>query len=457
MGSDFSIIMNRRCLTAPDAPRGSAGPDHRHESCAKNSGHVDGTTHAKNSSANLMPPAFESDQAQTLRVLHAYKIYRPDIEGGIPAVMSSLAQGSDTRTTHSILSARRFGSARRYTLDGIPVDAVASLGTLFSTPLAPGYIPAFVRRVRSTDVVVHHAPFPLNDAAILRGFPEDIALIVYWHADVVGYPLLRRVVAPLIRRALARADRIVVSGQPMIDHSDFLRPHAEKCAVLPYGMDLDYWRTLDSDERANADELRRQRPRHIVALGRLVGYKGYDVLIRAMQSVNGNATIIGEGPLLADLQQLATELGVSGRIRLAGRLPRDEIKQLFHSAQVFAFPSVNEAEAFGIVQIEAMAAGLPIVNTHLATTVPLVARHELEALTVVPNDPQALSQALNRLLDEPALAERLGAAGRQRALSEFGQVVFRARMTAVYEDALRTRRRHLAARRKPTEESNEGS
>jgi rhamnosyl/mannosyltransferase len=67
-----------------------------------------------------------------------------------------------------------------------------------------------------------------------------------------------------------------------------------------------------------------------------------------------------------------------------------------------------------------------------------------------------LSQALNRLLDEPALAERLGAAGRQRALSEFGQVVFRVRMTAVYEDALRTRRHRIAARRKPTEASNEG-
>jgi glycosyltransferase involved in cell wall biosynthesis len=380
-----------------------------------------------------------------LRILHAYKIYRPDIEGGIPAVMSSLTQGSNEHATHSILSARRFGAARRYVLDSVPVEAVASLGTLFSTPLAPEYIPAFLRRARSADVVVHHAPLPLNDAAILLGLPDDVALIVYWHADVVGYPLLKRLVAPLIRRALTRADRIVVSGQPMIDHSEFLRPHAEKCAVLPYGMDLGYWRTPDADESAAADQ--RRQPRHIVALGRLVGYKGYDVLIRAMQNVDGHATIIGEGPLLADLQQLATELGVSNRIRFAGRLHRDEIKRLFHSAQVFAFPSVTEAEAFGIVQIEAMAAGLPIVNTHLATTVPLVARHDLEALTVAPNDPQALSQALNRLLDEPALAQRLGAAGRQRAITEFDQTVFRARMAAIYEDALRTRRNRLAARR----------
>jgi rhamnosyl/mannosyltransferase len=189
--------------------------------------------------------------------------------------------------------------ARRYTLDDVSIEAVASFGTLFSTPLAPGYISAFLRRSRSADIVIHHAPLPLNDASILIGLPEDVALVVYWHADIVGYPLLKRLVAPLIRRTLARADRIVVSGQPMIDHSDFLRPHAKKCAVLPFGMDLDYWRTLDFSERETVEQMRHGRPRHIVALGRLVGYKGYDVLIRAMQSIDGYATIVGEGPLLA--------------------------------------------------------------------------------------------------------------------------------------------------------------
>jgi glycosyltransferase involved in cell wall biosynthesis len=390
-------------------------------------------------SANLGPRA----QSKALRILHAYKIYQPDTEGGIPAVMSSLAHASDENASHSILTARGFGFARRYQLKGIPVEAVASLGTLFSTPLAPNYIPMFVRRARSTDIVIHHAPLPLNDMAILLGLPSDVALIVYWHADIVDYPVLKRLVAPFIRRVLTRADRIVVSGQPMIDNSEFLRQHAEKCSILPYGMDLDYWRTLDAEERFAADEIRRRQPRHIVAVGRLVDYKGYDVLIRAMQSIDGHVTIIGEGPLLAELQQLAVGLGVSDRIRFAGRLTRSEIKQIFYSAQVFAFPSVTEAEAFGIVQIEAMAAGLPIVNTNLATTVPLVARHDLEALTVFPNNPQALSQALNRILDEPALAERLGAAGRERAFNEFDQFVFRARMAETYEAAARMRRNRV--------------
>src|ERR1700687_1040858 len=193
--------------------------------------------------------------------------------------MSSLAQASDQNFSHSILCARRRGAARQYTIDGVPVKAVASLGTLFSTPLAPVYIPAFIRRARSADVVIHHAPLPLNDAAILLGLPDDVALIVHWHADIIGYALLKRLVSPLIRRVLARADRIVVSGQPMIDNSEFLRPDAAKCTVIPYGMDLDYWRP---DEHNKAEDMRRAGSRHIVSLGRLVEYKGYDVLIRAM-------------------------------------------------------------------------------------------------------------------------------------------------------------------------------
>ena len=92
------------------------------------------------------------------------------------------------------------------------------------------------------------------------------------------------------------------------------------------------------------------------------------------------------------------------------------------------------------IACDQLAAGLPVVNTSLATTVPFVARHDMEALTVAPGDAKALAEALNQILDQPALAHRLGAAGQARALSEFDQSVFRARMAAVYADVVRTRR-----------------
>ena len=287
--------------------------------------------------------------------------------------------------------------------------------------------------------MVHHAPFPLTDAAILLSLPAEVALVVYWHADIIGYPRFKRLVSPIVRRVLARADKIVVSGTAMIENSDLLKPYVAKCEIFPYGVDLDYWRTLDADDIASVEEMKRRRPRHIVALGRLVNYKGFDVLIRAMREVDAQATIVGEGSQHDELKQLATELGVSNRIHFTGRLERREIKRLFHSAQIFAFPSVNDAEAFGIAQIEAMATGLPVVNTQLRTTVPWVARHDQEAITVPPNDPSAFAQALNSLLDQPVLAQRLGAAASARATSEFALEVYRERMTKVYNDAIRAR------------------
>lgn len=378
-----------------------------------------------------------------MRVLHAYKVYGPDIEGGIPAVIKCLAK--DRSNQHAVFTARLAGPGRRFTAEGAAIEAVGSFGTLFSTPVAPLYVPALCRRMRNADVVVHHAPLPLNDAAVMLGLPNEVALVLYWHADVLTYPLLQRMVSPLTRAVLARADRIVVSGRPMIAGNQLLAAHADKCDVLPYGIDLSAWRHLDADERLEVAHLQQRTPCHIVAIGRLVGYKGFDVLVRAMREVDAHATIIGDGPLLGDLQALAASSGVADRITFAGRVARRDIKILLHAAQVLAFPSVTEAEAFGLVQVEAMAAGLPIVNTSLPTTAPEVARDGCEALTVAPNDPSAFARALNQILDDPALAGRLRASARLRADSEFDQQIFRDRMSAVYLRARDARARRLGS------------
>jgi rhamnosyl/mannosyltransferase len=149
--------------------------------------------------------------------------------------------------------------------------------------------------------------------------------------------------------------------------------------------------------------------------------------------------IIGEGPLKFKLEHLAQRLGVASRLVLTGLLPRDQLKVHLRAARVFAFPSIGTQETFGIAQIEAMAAGLPIVNTALTTGVPNVARHGTEAITLPPNDPAALSSAIGHLLDDGTLASRLGQAGWLRARTEFGWPKFVSRMQRVYVEALQSR------------------
>jgi hypothetical protein len=110
------------------------------------------------------------------KIFHFYKIYTQDIEGGVPTVIFSLTRRSPDDVYHCVVTARRCGWSRKFVADGLPVEAVSSFGTLFSTPLAVGYISAFVRRVRSASVAVHHAPFPLTDLAIQLGLPAEIPL-----------------------------------------------------------------------------------------------------------------------------------------------------------------------------------------------------------------------------------------------------------------------------------------
>lgn len=372
---------------------------------------------------------------EPLKILHTYKVYRGDLEGGVPSVISALSRESRQSIDNRVLVARTRGFFRRETIDGTPVEAVASLGTLFSTPLAPTYPLSLRRRAPDFDIVVQHAPFPLADVYLSR-LPNHVRLVVFWHADPISYSRLQRLVAPAIKRSLERADRIIVADRSAIINSRFLRPFSAKCVVIPYGIDVDYWSTCSPQEMRKAESLRKTHPRLIVALGRLVPYKGFDVLTKALRQVDGNLVLIGEGNQRNKLEKLTAEFGLSSRVSFVGAISDSEVKSYLHAASVLAFPSVTRAEAFGLVQLQAMAAGLPVVNTALPTAVPNVARNDREALTVPPNDADVLADALNQVLGDSSLALRLGQSGKLRAKHLYDQDNFIRRVRSIYLDLL---------------------
>jgi glycosyltransferase involved in cell wall biosynthesis len=375
-----------------------------------------------------------------LHVLHAYKVFPPDVIGGIPEVIAYIATGMSPRHESSLLVARSRGLHRRFKFDGIAVEAVTSLGTAVSSPVAPSFPLVLARRARQAALVAVHHPFPLNDVGVAIGLPRHTPLVVHWHSRIVGRRPLAALHSPLLRHTLARAQRIVVSHSALIKNSPTLARHADKCAVIPFGVHVDYWNELDSMQRQKVAELRARHPRLVLATGRLVPYKGFDVLIEALRQVDATAIIVGEGPLGGKLRRTARQIGGGDRIVLVGALPRDDLKVHLHAARLCAMPSVSPAEAFGIAQLEAMAAGLPIVNTNLPTGVPHVARHGLEALTVPPNDAAALAAAIGRLLDDPELARRLASASRSRVRAEYRAEIFVKRIEEVYEAAVAERR-----------------
>jgi rhamnosyl/mannosyltransferase len=183
----------------------------------------------------------------------------------------------------------------------------------------------------------------------------------------------------------------------------------------------------------------------VLATGRLVPYKGFHILIEALRHVDATVIVVGEGRLNGKLRRIADRLGVSERFILAGGLSRDDLKVHLHAARMLVLPSVSAAESFGIAQLEAMATGLPVVNTDLPTGVPHVARDRREGLTVPPGDPAALAAAIGKLLDDQDFAQRLGSAARARVAAEYRAEVFVRRTEEVYEAAVAERRAAVAA------------
>lgn len=371
-----------------------------------------------------------------IRVLHTYKTFRPDATGGVAEVISTIVWNLKGNFRHAILVARERGGDRSYFDQGLPVQAVGSFGLWSSMPIAPRYPKQLIRALKQSDLVVHHAPFPLADMGLLFRRRNGPRLIVHWHAEVVRSSLSVAATSILVSRSLQQASAIIVSDQCMIERSQLLGRFAEKCVIIPYAADCRFWSELTEDERIQVRSLRSQYPDLIVTTGRLVPYKGHDVLLEAMQNVQASLVVIGAGPLQHRLRAMAASLGLQSRVHFLGHQPRERLKLFLHAGKIFAFPSTSIAESFGIAQVEAMAAGLPIVNTKLATAVPRVARHELEALTVEPGDSTALASALSRLLANPALAFRLGTAAKARAHREYDQQPFLTRIRKVYQDAM---------------------
>jgi glycosyltransferase involved in cell wall biosynthesis len=370
-----------------------------------------------------------------MRILHAFKVYTPDHHGGIVEAIARITSGTPEGSSASLLVCRYLGIGSTINVDGLTVERTTTLAQFSSLPISPGYIPRFRQRIRDADVVAFHAPFPFIDIGLMMGLSRDKALVMHWHAEITGRNLFRPVFHPLLKHSVERADRIIVSHPSIVEQSGYLRDHAEKCAVIPYGIDTEFWSERAAGDQAEIDDLRRRHPRLVVACGRLVPYKGFDVLIRAMSKIDAHLIMIGAGPLEAELRARAESSGVAGRITFAGYLSREKQRQILGAANLFVLPSVNEAEAFGIIQVEAMCCGIPVVNTNLPTGVPWVARDGLEGLTVEPRDESGLAAAISRLLDNPDLAMKFGAAAKQRAIEVFDWRKFAADVAKQYEIA----------------------
>jgi glycosyltransferase involved in cell wall biosynthesis len=351
-----------------------------------------------------------------MKVLHLGKFY-PPAKGGMETILALICERTAQHVKNRVLVANTSAKTveeRHGSIDVLRVAALTRIGAVAVCPRLP-----FDLAREEADVIVLHEPNPMALVAYFLARPRG-RLIVWYHSDVIRpswrYRLFYR---PFLRFALSRAARIVVSSPALGASAPELQDFQAKCKVIPFGIEARSTEALGATLK-RAEEIRREVNQPIVLfVGRLVAYKGVDVLLEALKGLNAVALIVGQGPLRARLDEQARELGVFDQVRFLGSVDDDELAALYRACNLFVLPSVTRQEAFGVVQLEAMAAGKPIVSTDLGTGVGWVNRDGETGYVVPPRDALALRDALSRLLADANLQKSMGEAAAKRVRSEF--------------------------------------
>jgi len=348
-----------------------------------------------------------------MRVLQIGKYY-PPVRGGIESHVRDLceglvANGCEVVCVVSSQERRSFSEKTK----GVFVRRVRSR-KVGSAPLSFS-LPVRVRKeARGADVVHVHMPNPCAEVSCLLSNPKN--LVVTYHADIVdkrGAFLYR----PIQRMVLRLAKRIIVSSIEFARGSKVLEPFLEKCVVVPLGIDVKRFGQVKKDE---VRSLRKERARPIfLFVGRFVNYKGLSYLLHAMKDVQGTLFLVGEGPGEEQLKREAALLGMGERVYFFNGAGDAHLPAFYHAADVFVLPSVTAQEAFGIVQLEAMACARPVISTRLGTGVEVVNVNGTTGLVVSPKNSRELKEAMVVLGSDAKLRARLGKNGFSRVRQHY--------------------------------------
>jgi len=365
-----------------------------------------------------------------MNVLQVNKFYHPKT-GGIEQVVRSIAEGLPSAYTTRVLASRPRGLGGKKRHNGVNIKKTSSFGVAYSVPLAPTFPLHLRSAARNADIVHHHLPNPLSTVSQLTVGTGNLTVIATYHSDIIRQAAALKVYRPVLDRFLDRVDRILVTSERLLEHSAILEPYEDKCSIVPLSVDLS---AIDAENPPELD-IDTSNP-VILFVGRLNYYKGVEYLVDAMEDIEATLLVAGNGERRSALKQRARERGVDDQIQFLGYVSDTNLASVYRAADLFVLPSVEPSEAFGIVQLEAMARELPVVNTSLPTGVPWVSQDGQTGLTVPPRDSTALADAVNTLLEDDNRRRRYGEQARERVERLFTRDRMLKKIQSIYDDVI---------------------
>ncbi|MBK7105843.1 MAG: glycosyltransferase [Ignavibacteriae bacterium] len=377
-----------------------------------------------------------------MKIVQTNKAYYPKV-GGIETTITTLSEGlvnyfnadvqvltcSGTRTLQSV----------EKILNGVKLKYLSTFEFLASLPISPGYFKEIAKY--SGDILHIHEPFPLADIALLTNSKlknKFSKIVVSWHSDIVRQKWVLSIYKKYLFEFLQNVDKIIVSNPNLIKNSDFLPYFKDKIEVIPIGVDLNW---VDSCQESNelSKQIRKSNKGPIALfVGRLVYYKGLEYLIDAVNLVPDiSLIIIGSGPLKSYLNKMINKLNLSSRIKIIPEVDEVTLHSYYKACDLFILPSVEKSETYGIVQIEAMACGKPVVCTDLGTGTTFINQNEITGFVVPPRNSKSLAEAILKLVQNVELREILGNQGKERVFKDFTSKKMVTETYRVYQNLLK--------------------
>jgi glycosyltransferase involved in cell wall biosynthesis len=350
-----------------------------------------------------------------MKILQLGKYYPPHF-GGIESVTYDLTEGLNARGYPcDVLCFNENGTSIEEAHQGFKVIR-ASRSAEFSSTAFSLSMPLLLNRLKDRYDIIHvHLPNPMAALAVFLCRPEA-KVILHWHSDIIRQRVIYPFFSPLEQWLLRRATKVISTSPSYVEGSGNLQRFRDKVKVIPIGIS----RERLSVQLDKVSQIRdRYRGKKIVfSLGRLIYYKGFEYLIRTARHLDDNAIVLigGEGPLGPQLANMIAAEGVQEKVTLLGRVNETDLGNYFMASDIFCLPSIERSEAFGVVLLEALQFGKPIVATRIfGSGVSWVNLHDVTGFNVPIRNAEMLAENINALMSDRDRYDRFS----KNALSRF--------------------------------------
>lgn len=369
-----------------------------------------------------------------MHIAQATPYYHPHVGGVESHVESIVRELVDRGHQVSVLTAQLPDAPAYEVLDGAQIHRIPTMMTAFNTPVMPRI--ASVIPHLDFDLVHTHTPPPVTCYHAARGADAaDVPLVLTYHADLeIPYPGGEAIVW-LYRKLMGRvavdvADRLIATTETYRATSEALWDR--EVDVVPNPIEVDRFHP-DGPETPWRDRLDIPADAPIALyVGRLVHHKGVEQFIEAATHLDDvHLLVAGDGPLADRLQAKARR--TSDRVHMLGRVSDEELPGTYRAADMLCLPSISRLEAFGIVALEAMASGVPVVVSDIPGVREVIEPGET-GLIADPLAPRDLADKIGQLADDPDRARAMGKRGRERVLERFSVATVVDALETIYDD-----------------------